>query len=195
MNEEKIESVSKRMSVKKSGDTLSIVISATSDSRKTRLMLLWLVVWTLSGGYVIYSYFQLGDGDQKAKIATLIWIAFWLYFEYMIARSWQWRRFGKEIVQVRDGKLHMKRDVQGRGFVYSYDAGDVSDFKKYTDKSPGWLKKLGDDFWNVDGDTIVFTAEKQSVKFGFQLSEQETAELLRLLKHYVKGNAKKKAED
>ncbi|TND08396.1 MAG: hypothetical protein FD123_2192 [Bacteroidetes bacterium] len=187
-----MEVISNRTSVVKNDKDLSIVISASADKRKNNLLLAWLVAWTLCGGYIIYNYFQLTD--NKMKVMTLIWIAFWLYFEYTIAKAWQWKRFGKEVIKVKDGKLSMKRDIQGRGIVYSFDARHISDIRKFEDKTPGWLKKLGEEYWSIGGESLSFRHEQSEIKFGFQLSGDESGQLISLLKYYVKMNAAVKEE-
>src|SRR4051812_25577826 len=113
MNE--IESISNRASVKKTGEDVSIVVVSSPDKSKAKNIGIILALW-LAGGVVIgWNYFRLTD--EKAKLMIVVWLAFWFYFSYIIIKAFRWQFFGRELIQVRNGKLFYKRDVGGRGWV------------------------------------------------------------------------------
>ena len=67
---------------------------ASDDKKKTNLLFLWLLAWTISGVIVIGNYFTIMQ--DKTKLLLIIWIAFWAYFEFKIVRVFMWKQFGKE---------------------------------------------------------------------------------------------------
>lgn len=109
-----MEYIGKRISIKKKENhEWSIVILSSIDKTKNRLLFAWLFAWTVSGIIVLTQYFVIID--QQTKIALIVWLGFWAYFEYKIFKAFMWRKFGVEKIKLQDGKLYYKRDVSGKG--------------------------------------------------------------------------------
>lgn len=188
-----MEFISERTSVVKTEEQLSIVITAASDKRKNKLMLAWLLLWTVCGLAIIISFFQLSDSNMK--LMTGIWLAFWFYFEVTIFKAWRWRRFGKEVIKMHEGQLSMKRDIRGRGWTYHFDLDEVKNLRPFEDKTPKWVKRFGEDYWTLGGESIVFDHEGKEVRLGYQLTPKELQEVLRLLRNFQKTAQKPKKKE
>jgi len=190
-----MEFISDRISVVKNEEELSIVISANADKRKNRLMLAWLLLWSFCGVAIVAGFFQ--ADDKKMRLMIAIWFAFWIYFEYIIGKAWRWKRFGKEIVKVRKGELAMKKDVRGRGWVLIYPVREIKNLRFHEDKTPNWVKKFGEDYWSLGGETLAFNHQGKEIRFGHQLGKDEQQKVMQLLKKYLQINARKaeKAEE
>ncbi len=183
-----IEFISNRASVKKEGEDLSLVISSAPDKSKAKSIGIILGLWLAGGIYIGLNYFKLQD--ENAKLMIVIWIAFWLYFSYVIGKAFRWQYFGRELIQIRKGKLFYKRDVGGRGIVKEYQLNGIANLKKYDDKSPAWTKKFGADYWSVDCDSLSFEYEETEIAFGFRLSEKESDKIQKLLRQYLPNRKK-----
>lgn len=175
------EFISERISYVKDGNNLSLVITANHSKSKTRFLLGVLLLWLLGGGIIIFNFASL-SGEQS-KVMLLVWLGFWIYFLYIIGKAWRWNKFGNEIIKISDGTLKLKNDVRGRGWVHTFDAAKIKDLKEYGEGQPAWFKQFGGDYWSTDPDTLSFQCEDQLVAFGYQLTEKEKQDILRLLKH------------
>lgn len=180
-----MEILSKRASAVAGENELSLVISASADKRKNNMLLLWLLLWTACGGVIIYSYF--GISDQKAKIMTLVWIAFWVYFELLIMKAWRWKQFGREILKIKDGELRYKKDTSGRGWILKYPVNEITGLNVLQDKTPKWMKNLGEGYWNSGSEMLQLTiTEERDLRFGFQLTPEEIKAISKLLAKYLR---------
>lgn len=178
-----IQSISKRASFVKNEKELSIVISSAENRDKAKNVGIILALW-LTGGVIIgITYFD--TADKNTKMFILVYLAFWFYFTYVIGKAFMWQWNGKELIKVRDGKLIYKKDVSGRGMVMDYPLSEIKHFRKYGEKTPGWIKKIGGDYWSVDCDSLAFDYEGKEIPLGYKLSEKEQGTILKLLKERV----------
>lgn len=177
-----IKNISERASYAEKPEELSVVIIANTDKSKITNVLMILVLWLVGGAVVVWNYFTMKD--EKAKIMTLIWIAFWLYFDYIMLKALMWLWKGREILKFRDGELFYKKDTGGRGWVNSFDLNKIRNVKAKEQKSGGWLKKFGADYWSTDCDSIRFECEDKEIAMGFNLNEKEVSKIVFFLKNY-----------
>ena len=193
-----MEIISDRISYVQDDNGLSIVISSLADRKKARAAGIILLMWLTGGAIMVYGYPSLQE--QKTKLVVIIWAAFWLYFLYVLSRLWRWKKYGHEIIKINDGKLKYKKDVKGRGWVLDFETEKVKDFRVSTSEEPGWVKRIGGEFWNTDCDSMRFNYEDREVSLGFMLSEKETGRLLEILGTHVhlagpQSNRQKKEEE
>lgn len=178
-----MEVLSDRISVVRNESGTSIVISSLADRKKSRTIAILLVLW-FAGGVIMTISFPSIDSD-KARIAVLIWIVFWLYFLYVLGRLWRWKRFGHEVIKIQDGVLKYKKDVKGRGWVHDYELGKIEKLRISESQEPGWLKNMGGDFWNMDCDSIRFNYEDREMSIGYILDQKEREKLISVLSEFV----------
>ena len=177
-----IENISPRASVKKSDEELSLVIMAAPDKSKAKYLGILGALWLVGGIYIGYNYFVVKDANTKVVI--MVWMAFWFYFSYIILKSFLWQYSGKEIIKIKNGKMFYKKDTGGRGWVQEYNLNEISNIKKYEDKTPSWTKKFGSDVWSTDCDSVSFEYEEKEIAFGYKFSEKESEKIQKLLKAY-----------
>lgn len=175
-----IKTISPRASYVEKEDELSIVISSATDRKKARNIGIIMSLWLIGGIAIGINYFRIED--HNTKVFILVWLAFWFYFSYVIGKAFLWQWNGKELIKVRDGKLIYKKDVSGRGFVIDYKIPEMKNIRKYGEKTPGWLKTFGGDYWSVDCDSIAFDYEGKEIPLGYKLNEKEQEQILKLLK-------------
>ena len=177
-----MEIISERASVVKDEKSLSIVITSCTDKKKILAVQLILILWIMGGAVIVFNYKKFSA--DNAKVMLLVWMAFWLYFLYVMGKAWMWLRFGKEVIKVQDGKFYYKRDVRGRGWVHTFAVENIRDLFSPEDKTPSWLKTFGGDYWSIDATSIAFHADDRQFHFGFRLSEKEKEKVMKLLKQY-----------
>ncbi|HET6989843.1 MAG TPA: hypothetical protein VFJ43_00910, partial [Bacteroidia bacterium] len=149
-----IQTISPRASFVQNENELSIVISSAVNRSKAKNIGIILVLWLIGGIVIGVNYFRIDD--HNTKVFILVWLAFWAYFSYVIGKAFLWQWSGKELIKIRNGELFYKRDVNSRGWVLNYKLENISDLRKYGEKTPGWLKRFGGDYWSVDCDSLAF---------------------------------------
>ncbi len=174
-----------RISIKElDGGELSIVIVAFKNKTKNLFLFLWFFAWTISGIIVFTQYFSLTD--ENTKIAIIVWLGFWAYFEYKIFKAIMWRYYGVEKIKLRDNKLQYKKEVAGKGKIKSFDFDFIKDLKLVPKKEDSFFETVNNSYWSVVGEKISFDYYGKEIKFAMQITEKEAEELLKILKRKLK---------
>ncbi len=182
---EKIQAISKRSSVLIKDQVFSLVILPTDDKKKTNLMFLWLLAWSVSGVIVMANYFTLTQ--ERAKLMLIVWLAFWAYFEFKIIRVFMWKRFGKEKLWVKNGTLLYKQDINGRGKIKEFDLNLISDLAIIELTNGSIADTFSQTFWVKGGERIEFTCQSKVTKFGMQLTDEEANKIIASLNKFLKS--------
>jgi len=176
-----MECIGKRISVKKKEDhEISIVILSSQDKIKNILLFAWFFAWTVSGIIVFTSYFTINDNNTK--IAIIVWLGFWAYFEFKAFKAFTWRKFGVERIKLKEGKLFYKRDVAGRGKIKVYDFNFMKDLKVVEPKENSFIENVNNSYWVIAGEKISFDYYGKEIKIGIQLEKADADELIKVIK-------------
>jgi hypothetical protein len=175
-----MEYIGKRISIKKKENhEWSIVILSSIDKTKNRLLFAWLFAWTVSGIIVLTQYFVIID--QQTKIALIVWLGFWAYFEYKIFKAFMWRKFGVEKIKLQDGKLYYKRDVSGKGKIQIFEFDFIKNIRTIESKENSFLENINNSYWVIAGEKIAFDYYGKEIKIGIQLEKADADELLKVI--------------
>lgn len=175
--------IGKRISVQQKENELSIVILALQDKIKNIFLFLWVFLWTLSGIIIFSQYFLLTDPGTKTVL--IVWMGFWAYFEYKIIKAYRWRKFGKEIIKIRDGKFLYKRDVSGKGKIKEYQIDFIKDIRHIEPQENSFFESLNDSYWVISNEKLAFDYYGAEIKFGIQLDESDAKSLLKRIKNRI----------
>lgn len=178
-----MEFLSDRISVVRNEKGTSIVISSMADRKKSRTVAIILLFWVVGGIAMIVGFPSITE--DNAKIVMLIWLAFWLYFLYVLVRLWRWKRYGHEVMKINNGVLKYKKDVKGRGWVFDFQLDKIQKLRTSEAENPNWLRNIGGDFWNTDCDSIRFNYEDREMSLGFQLEKSDRMKLISVLGEFV----------
>lgn len=168
---ENLKVIGKRISVLKKDNTFSLVILPTGDKKKTMLLFLWLLAWSVSGVIIIGNYFTLTN--EKAKMMIIVWLGFWAYFEYKIVKVFMWKRFGQEKLWIKNGILHYQQSVNGKGKIQEFDINLVSDWRIIPLDNASFVDQFNQTFWVKGGERLEFTCQGRVIKFGFQILDDD----------------------
>jgi hypothetical protein len=180
----RMEYIGKRISIKRSENETSIVILSTADRLKKNILFVWFFLWTLSGIIVLTQYFLITNPDTK--IAMIVWLGFWGYFEYKISRAVLWRSYGIEKIKLRDKKLFYKRDIAGKGKVQVFEFDFIKDLRMIETKENSFFENLNNSYWVIAGEKLAFDYYGKEIKLGLQLEDADTKALLKLTKERLK---------
>lgn len=176
--------ISERVSVLDKDNVLSIVILPTTEKRKLNLMLLWLIAWTACGIIVFLNYFKLNN--QDAKLFIIVYLSFWFYFEYKIARAFIWKKFGREKIWLKNGRLFYQKEINGKGKIKEYEIELINDLKLIELSHASFADTINQSFWIKGGERIQFQYLSKIVTLGMQLSDKEAYDIIREIKRFVK---------
>jgi len=179
-----MEYIGKRISVKRKEQEVSIVILTEVNKVKRTLLFCWFFLWSASGVVVFTQSFMIHD--ENTKVAIIVWLGFWAYFEYKIFKAYMWRRFGLEKIKLRDNKLFYKRDVAGKGKIKVFEYDFIKDFRIIDKKERSFIDNLNDSYWVVAGERLAFDYYGKEIKLALQVDDVETAGLYKLLKREIK---------
>jgi hypothetical protein len=182
--------VSDRVSVLKKDDLISVVILPSTDRKKMLLLFLWLLAWTVCGVLVFANYFKLTN--QNEKLFVIVYLSFWLYFEINIARTFIWRRWGKEKIWIQKGELYYQRELNGKGKVHAYSLDLISELTLIPIKETRFADFVSQSFWEKGTARLEFRYTGKTRRFGMQISDFESKAIQQELNAFI---AKKSGSD
>lgn len=163
-----------------SSDRKTLEIPSIEDASKQKILIVWFVLWTLSGMVVFSQFFMPSTRDVKLMYA--IWMAFWAYFEYKASVLLSWRRKGKEILQFSESRFTLRRDINGRGIDKVYDRNDIKNIRTVDFKDRKVLARVQPFYWNMGYETVLFDYKGKEEALGLQLTEEEALQLVKVMK-------------
>jgi hypothetical protein len=168
--------ISERISIVKKENVLSVVILPTTDKKKLALLFLWLLAWTLCGMIVLANYFKIHNND--ARLYLIIYLSFWAYFEFNIARAFIWKKFGREKLWVQDGILHYQREINRKGKILEFNLDLLTPLRLIELKRTRLADTINQSFWVKGGERIEFDSQARNVRFGMQISDEEAGTII-----------------
>lgn len=179
--------IGKRISVMKKPEVTSFVISA-SESRKDALpVLIWTMLWTACGIFLMAQYHS-GLLD-KEKIFLIGFGAFWIYYEYRSIMLFLWKRQGREVLRVENDRFSIARKTfkSAKAENYSYEGIREMEFIAEDAASPLTIF-TGIDFLGRKY-SIRFRYFGKEVRFGYILTKDDADLLLKEIKRAMKNKA------
>ncbi|HVA98159.1 MAG TPA: hypothetical protein VNG53_04630 [Bacteroidia bacterium] len=180
-----MEQIGKRIFIEKSENNLHIEILASTDILKRNLLLGWLLIWTVLGVIMVSQYFALKDPNQKTFV--IVYMAFWLYYEYKVGKTLRWRTSGKEVIDIKNGVFTMQKLISGKGKEETFDIKDIGELHLFEGREKGFFKSLNNSYWVIGFGTIAFDYDGSEIKFGLQLEEDEAKQLMKQVKYFLKN--------
>lgn len=172
-----------RVSILEKDNVFSLVILPTTDKKKLWVLFLWLMAWTICGLIVFANYFNITSRD--AKIFIVVYLSFWAYFEFKIARAYAWKKFGKEKLWIKKGKLQYQREVSGRGKIKEFDLELVSNLELIEVSPTSFADNINQSFWIKGGERLEFQCQGKAIRFGMQLNDNEANDVYKALRNFL----------
>ena len=208
--------ISKRISILKKEGVFSLVILPTDKKWKINVMFLWLMAWTICGCIFIISYINFSnegkfyryqydlayqqnktdilvklnkdiDQNQKKRLFFIGLIAFWGYFEYKVVRAFLFRKYGKEKLWIKNGKLHYQREINKKGKIKEFNAELINDLEILSPNRGDFFVQVQESFWIIGGERIAFNYAAKQIRFGIQITDEEAKKILFELKKELKA--------
>lgn len=179
-----MEFIGDRISIKRTPEEISIVILPFTKKSKTLLLVLWFALWTISGFVVLYFYNSIKEENTKA--AVIVWFGFWAYFEYIAVKALLWRTKGVEKIKLKNNKLFYKRQFVKRNKIKIFEFDFIKNLKCLTEKENSFIENINASYWSVSGEKIAFDYYGKEIKFGIQLSMNDSQKLFQFIQKEIK---------
>ena len=163
-----------------SNDRKTLEIPSIADATKLKILMVWFILWTISGMIVFTQFFVPTSRDVKVWYA--VWMAFWAYFEYKASVLLSYRRKGKEILQFSESGFTFRRDINGRGIDKVYERADIKNIRTVDFKDKKVIARVQPLYWNMGYETVLFDYKGKEEALGLQLTEEEAQQLVKIMK-------------
>ncbi|MEO6884106.1 MAG: hypothetical protein ABI199_08790 [Bacteroidia bacterium] len=182
-----MEKIGNRISIEKTADRLhiEIVASTNADNLKRNLLIIWLLMWTALGVIVASQYVQLRDPNQKTFL--IVYLGFWLYYEYKVGKTLRWRMFGKEIIDINNETFSITKMLSGKGKEELFELKDIHELHLFEGREKGFFKSLNNSYWVIGFGSVAFDYDGKEIKFGLQVEEEEAKQLMKMVKYRLKN--------
>jgi hypothetical protein len=177
------EKIGERIQIEKDKQQLRVEVSGKIKNWQESVLFAWVLMWTLCGLYVMVFFFQPLSFEEKMFL--LVYLTFWAYFEYIAVRTWAWRKWGKEIIEISNGEMRLSSNLKTFGAPQKFFTQNVKNFG-VVKKTTSFASVYFNSFWIIGGESIGFEYMGKKVAFGKQLSEQEAQKLSSLIRKYFK---------
>jgi len=170
---------SNRIAVQHSKDFFEITIDAKIPASQFTMLSAWLLAWTIAGIYVLAQAFSM-QGDSLLYI--IVWLAFWLYFEYRIGTAWLWRKTGREVFRIVGNEVHLRFEVSYGGRAEVFKREEITGFSNLENDKSAFVKSFYGSFWVIGGETIGFFHKGKMKTFGRQITASDADKIIALIK-------------
>ena len=128
--------------------------------------------------------------DKERKVFFIVFLGFWVYFEYRSVYKLFWKWKGKEIIKVRSDALIVGKRILGKGKALRFTYEGIQELKKIEmNKSSAMnVLKAADLFTTTNKISLQYFGKEYS--FGNELSDEDTGELFALLKREIRKSKK-----
>lgn len=181
--------IGKRISVWRSKDQLTIEITQQIERWQEALLIGWLAAWSFCGIYFIG--YAIIAPDTTQRIFFLLLSAAWLYFFVRITKVFIWRKKGKEIITLSNGKLILKNAFGNKGKSEEFPYHNIFKLGLVKADPTSFFAFLDDSFWIIGGDRVGFNFNGQKIRLGKQLSLNDSELLVRVIESGMREYKKK----
>ena len=180
-----MQNIGDRIEVNQGKSELLVKIFPKISPRDKLILNIWLVAWTLCGVAVISQLLVGGYSDQE-QLFMLIYLVFWVYLELKVLHAYRWNKWGKEIIQLREGKMEYTKEIGKRGLPVIFNVDQSIRFRYVSEVEKGIWNEINKSPWMVGGEVVEFAVEGRVRRLGMKLDAKEGERLANLLNKYVK---------
>lgn len=161
---------------------LLINVSGAINKSQLQILTIWFVLWTVCGLAVVASLlFTPLSRDQR--IFSIVYLAFWSYFEYKVYFALRWAKQGLEVIKIEDGKLSYSQEINRKGKVSTYEIEQIRNLRLVDLSGNPFQQAFYQSFWTVGGEALAFDYFGKEVRLGMKLDKTEASALKTLIQN------------
>lgn len=166
----------KRIEIQSKDKGTLIRVKAFIDQAKQRQLGIWLAAWTFCGLAVI-AHLLFREVERDVFRFALIFLAFWLYFEWKIVKIFRWRKSGEEQFWITEDQMQYGRTYNNRGILRPYSINQINAVRPIEAEKNNFVKTFFDSYWVMGDEQLAFTVSGKVIPFGLRLSKKEAQKL------------------
>lgn len=172
-----------RYEIHKYKDHTEIHIPAYRDALKQKLLIFWILLWSICGLIIFIQIFFPYTREQK--LFFVLFLSFWAYYEWKTLSAYQWRKKGKEKIIITPHVLRYTRSVGRQEQYEDFPLSRIQNLRIIDTEVSPLLRQMSNSYWSVSGETIAFDYAGKTYGLGLELHDKEKKELLDLLKNII----------
>ena len=167
-----------RATIEDGGSSVRVSVPARRNIAVSVFILAWLGGWFFGEKMAIRQL--LASGASRVKGVLGFWLVGWSVGGLLAARAVVWMLFGREVIELRDSELAVRREALGIGRTRAYDLGAIKNLRA---AAPALLAGRGS-FGALGGTsgTIAFDYGPKTIRCGGGLDEAEAGQIVELFK-------------
>ncbi|PCJ27366.1 MAG: hypothetical protein COA97_03610 [Flavobacteriales bacterium] len=174
--------MSSRIQIIKGDERLEIIVKAFYDDTKQKILLAWIVLFSLCGLAILSQFFQ--DYDAGTKVFFGIYVAFWFFFEFKVIYAYRWRKYGEEKIIVENSQFSLIKTIGSRGVTQRFNIDEIKKIDFYKDANGGFVKSMNTSYWNINKYHLVLTLDKSIIPFAIDIETKEAKRILNELRSF-----------
>lgn len=173
-----------RIDINKENNKLTITIKAFSDEKKQKMLLLWIVLFSVCGLAIFSQFFE--NYDNGTKVFFGVYIAFWLFFEFKVIYAYRWRKMGLEQIIVEDKELKLLKSIGKRGITQVFGINEIKKIDFFKDTNGKFVKSMNESYWNINKYHLVVQLEKAPIPFAIDIESKDAKKILNEIRNALK---------
>jgi len=167
-----------RATIEDGGSSVRVSVPARRNVAVIVFMLAWLGGWYFGERSVLRQLLASGVSGRNAFLG--FWLVGWSVGGLLAARAVLWMLFGREMIELRDSELAVRRAAFGVGRTRSYDIGAIKNLRAEPWTRAAGRNSLGD-LGGATG-TIAFDYGPKTIRCGGGMDEAEARQIVELFK-------------
>lgn len=178
--------MAERITINNKNNSIEIEIKAFKDKTKQKMLLVWIVLFSLCGLAILSQFFY--GYDKSSQLFFAVYLAFWLFFEFKVIYAYRWRNSGMEKIIINDTEIILIKEIGKRGITQPIKINEISNLRCYEPDEPGFIKSINSSYWNINKYSLAFDYENKPVPFAIDLDKNEAKKLLKEMVQFIKTN-------
>ena len=161
----------KRIKILKEDNRLEISIKAFCEPQKQKMLLVWIILFSICGVAIISQFFE--DYEDNYKIIFGVYLAFWLFFEFKVIYAYRWRKYGEEKIIVENNRIFLSKLIGGKGVNQEYKLEEVKKLDFFKNDGVSFIKSMNSSYWNINKYQLAIYLGKSVIPFAIDISNKE----------------------
>ena len=173
-----------RINIEKSGGKLAVVIKAFYDENKQKMLLAWILMFSLCGLAIVAQFFK--EYDSETKVFFGVYVAFWLFFEFKVISAYRWRKYGEEKLIIDNKQITLIKSIGKRGVTQYYNLDQIKKIDFFNNDGGGFIKSMNSSYWNSNKYHLALYLENSVVPFAIDIVNKDAKHILTELRKFRK---------
>lgn len=166
--------------IKQNASGVTVTVKPKLSKRKHSILLGWLILWILSGGFVISFLFSPLGSDEKLMLA--VWVFFWLYFAVKGYNIFWWKTKGYESIAISGNSMVLHVHNNRSGGEKKVIVPEQLDIATVDYSNRRFAPQVNESFFSLGEETVILKSGKAEYRFGKQLRKEDAEKVVKTIR-------------